>query len=175
MGNRKPNVNKLLELVGVFTLYPERQRQSSWFGSIEKNTTAKKLAPGSSCGTTLCTAGWTAVLYGPSNAIFSPDDGEAFFVPNPFGDYFVMKRAVMTWDDYQFAPEDKPGTICDRVDIPEFARKELGLSSKQAHALFYEAETIPEVLAVIRKIIAFPDVEGWELINEIEKVRYPED
>lgn len=172
--NKGPNVNRLLELVGIFTLYPERHEQTSWFAGFDKNQTAKDLKPGSSCGTTLCTAGWAAVLYGPNNAIFVPDEGYAFFVPNGLGDYYVTKKYVADWEDFLKSGDDKPGIICDKVEIPDFAEKELGLTGEQAFALFYSAENLEQVLAVIRKIISKPKVEGWELVEVIEKVQYQE-
>lgn len=171
--NTGPNVSKLLELVGVFTLYPERQDQNNWFGEVEKAITAKDLRPGKSCGTTLCTAGWAAVLYGPKEAIFSPDEHDVFFVPNPFGNYYVTKNKVLNWDDCQWDVSRKPGLICDKVNISDFAEKELRLSEEQSFALFYRASNVEEVLAVIRKIITSPRANSDELDDALMNVRYP--
>lgn len=164
---------KALQVLGMAVLFPDNHYQGAWVKVPEGEetvTAATMRSNPTSCGTTLCFAGFAAAMYAPEDAVFTSADGESFFVPDKNGKYVFTHD--YEWSDGNLAvAEYDPNNYCcnfcqprfSQVDIMEFASETLGLEPAQATALFDGHNTVDRLKRLIRYIAAHPTADAIDL------------
>lgn len=114
------------------------------------------------CNTTYCVAGWTAVLAGaeqPTKISNKFAQSLAWFIHRDSG------KALYVEDDQSYDQSCTKEEYEARGYLPvwKYAQEKLGLSRQQANYLFWDSESLEEVLAAVEYLKMNPDVSYKEL------------
>lgn len=163
-----PNVDRLLQVVGKLTLYPERHRQQCWLDTKQQTRTAAEMNAASSCGTAGCVAGWAAIMFAPDTAVYAPGSSESMFVPHVEGNYFLDGDTV-EHTAYARRYVSRSERLTPR-SVRELAKEYLGISESQASWLFGGERNVKQILAGIKLIIERPSISGYSLASQFDNL-----
>jgi hypothetical protein len=162
------NVQALLQVVGILTLYPERHKQAVWHAvpgghAKTREEILETNGCNTSCKTAGCFAGWAAIELSPEGSVFSPYFDMSLFIPDNHGAYFRNDRYPYTInevaDSYEYVTFEKR---LRKETVYDFAKRVLDLTSNQASYMFASQRTLGQLLDAVRAIIANPDVNFFE-------------
>ena len=164
---------KALQVLGMAVLYPDNHYQGTWVRVPEDEeiiSAATMRSNPTSCGTTLCFAGFAAAMYSPEDAVFTSADEENFFVPDPNGDCVLTHDFVYSNGDLEVETYDPMTHCCGacqpryrKVDIMEFASETLELEPAQATALFDGYNSVDKLKRLVRYLINHPHADAIDL------------
>lgn len=145
----KLNVKLLLEIMDFIKAHPTTWSQEDWFRVVDRKTgntkyvsEFSKVEEINSCGTSFCFAGHVALHEGFPAPPINTNDSWTRIVDDPEIEY----------------PEH----------VEDFARDRLGLTYRQANALFAENNSMEDLERMVSALVLMPEISG----EDLEDIRY---
>lgn len=129
------NIELANKALGLIEKYPDYHYQGNWCeGGGEKfRAAADNGEYPEVCGTTLCMAGWVSFLAAPTGTVF--ESGSSWF-ELPDG---------------------------EATNMEDYARRQLGLTRAQAHAMFISAHDLRDLKAVVGQLEADEESDEYAM------------
>lgn len=132
------NIKILKQALRAIKKYPQFHDQETWTTTREDNFPVKASNGATPpCGTTMCLAGWIAFQNAPRGTVMA--QGGYLYKTLPQGGF-------------------------EYIDAAENMGREFAeLTESQAEALFYRAQTVDDLAAMINHLATDPDAHGYAL------------